>query len=67
MGPKGRPARQVRPHRAPREPLARRRRRNGVASLTSILITLTIVLSLGLGALAAGTRAGRAFDRRRGR
>jgi hypothetical protein len=38
-----------------------------VANLTSILITLAIALSLGLGALAAGTGAKRAVQRRRER
>jgi hypothetical protein len=35
-----------------------------VTTLTSTLLTLSIALSLGLGALAAGTRAGRALQRR---
>ena len=35
-----------------------------MATLTSTLLTLTIALSLGLGALAAGTRAGRALQKR---
>lgn len=43
------------------------RRHKGVAALTGTLITLAIALSLGLGALAAGTSAGRAMQRRRGR
>jgi len=38
-----------------------------MTALAGVLLTLTIVLSLGLGALAAGTRAGRALGRRRER
>jgi hypothetical protein len=43
------------------------RRHSVVATLTSTLITVTIALSVGLAALAAGTRAGRALQRRRER
>lgn len=39
-------------------------RRNDVDALTSLLFTITLVLSLGLGALAAGTRLSRKLARR---
>lgn len=39
-------------------------RPNDVESITTLLFTISLVLSLGLGALAAGTRVGRTLARR---
>jgi len=35
-----------------------------VATVTGLLLTITLLLSLGLGLLAAGTRVGRRLARR---
>ncbi len=39
-------------------------RPNDVETITTLLFTITLVLSLGLGALAAGTRFSRRLARR---
>ncbi len=48
-------------------PLSRLGRPKGMATITGLLLIITLLLSLGLGALAAGTRLSRRLARRRER